>query len=117
MNTAQGDIHCTDTYCLCEWLRLQRRRAGVSWIERAHIRRSNWARTSECIYGVSSETVTVRGSGEDLHAHRPNVKQGNIRVCVKFGGQHHWYHVVMWHFLPIDDSLDLWRGRRVGKRA
>ena len=114
-NTAEGDVHRTDTYCLCEWLRLQRRRAGVSWIDRAHIRRSDWARTSGCIYGVSSETV--KGSDEDLHAHRPNVKQGNIRVCIKFGGQHHWYHVVMCPYLPIDNWLDLWRGRRVGRSA
>lgn len=51
---ADGDIHSMDTYRLCEWLRLQHRWDGVSWIERTHIRRSDWARNFDYIYGVSS---------------------------------------------------------------
>jgi hypothetical protein len=114
-----------------EALRFVGRVDAMEWVVKANIRRHDWDRQHNCIYGLRLDLNRDRGSAENLDArflgirralwenwaHRPNVRQFHIQQYVYAHGTFDFFRVIMWHLLPINEWLNLWRIRRASRRG
>jgi hypothetical protein len=101
------------------------------YISTAQILRHDWDRRADCQCTIEISGRKHRGSGELLNHQfagvrraiwqywkaRPRVNPDHINAYVEAHGAHGYFRVVMWHHLPAERWIQLWRQRRISRRA
>jgi hypothetical protein len=125
------DAHQLDHAEREEALRMQGQPGVLPFITRADIIRHDWSRHSDCIYTILANGVRIRGPPAMLSHQvqglrracweywrtRPRVSERSLLHHFERHGGHGYYQVIMWHNLPIDRWLALWRFRRASRRG
>ena len=99
-----------------------------------NIERHQWTGPDQlynCIYKVVIGRQFYIGTAEQLElrvcglhqalwmywSDRPRVQARCVERYMTFHGHEGFYREVMWHYLPMPQFLEMWRARRVSRRA
>jgi hypothetical protein len=116
---------------MAEAVRNEHQHGCRPYATKGNIMRHDWDRRDNCIYTIDISGRRFRGPAEMLSQQmdglrrasweywqtRPRVNPANIIAYLEAHGVFAYFRVIMWHHLPVERWLALWRIRRAARAA